>query len=152
MLAVWRMWRLEGWWSVPGHSFGRTEINTCKHQTCATDNPETGFMVGVEDLGKVREREKRRHGHTYPRVCHHHTYTAAAIVVDPTPPPPPCLAALPFNPNQLDTHIKHICTHIYTHIQRYAAVRRVRGDGNCFYRSFLFAYMDRLLREKVILW
>ena len=46
----------------------------------------------------------------------------------------------------------HICTRIYTHIQRYAAVRRVRGDGNCFYRSFLFAYMDHLLREKVILW
>ena len=24
-------------------------------------------------------------------------------------------------------------------------IRRVRGDGNCFYRSFLFAYLDKLL-------
>lgn len=29
--------------------------------------------------------------------------------------------------------------------QRYSALRRVRGDGNCFYRSFLFGYLERLL-------
>lgn len=30
--------------------------------------------------------------------------------------------------------------------QRYSALRRVRGDGNCFYRSFLFGYLERLLQ------
>ncbi|CAN0309928.1 unnamed protein product, partial [Ectocarpus sp. 4 AP-2014] len=30
--------------------------------------------------------------------------------------------------------------------KRYSALRRVRGDGNCFYRSFLFGYLERLLQ------
>eukprot|EP00908_Phaeocystis_cordata_P008054 Transcript_18720.p2 GENE.Transcript_18720~~Transcript_18720.p2 ORF type:complete len:150 (-),score=57.15 Transcript_18720:3-452(-) len=29
--------------------------------------------------------------------------------------------------------------------QRYAAIRRVRGDGNCFYRGFHVSWMERLL-------
>jgi ubiquitin thioesterase protein OTUB1 len=29
--------------------------------------------------------------------------------------------------------------------QRYRAFRRVRGDGNCFYRSFLFAILEHLV-------
>eukprot|EP00953_Heterococcus_sp_UTEX-ZZ885_P010935 6348-Heterococcus_DN1.PRE.1 len=29
--------------------------------------------------------------------------------------------------------------------QRYRAFRRVRGDGNCFYRSFLFALLEHLV-------
>lgn len=33
--------------------------------------------------------------------------------------------------------------------KRYAAVRRVRGDGNCFYRATLYAFLDKLLRGKV---
>ena len=28
----------------------------------------------------------------------------------------------------------------------YECVRRVRGDGNCFYRAFLFAYLETILR------
>lgn len=31
-------------------------------------------------------------------------------------------------------------------MQRYSGMRRVRGDGNCFYRSFLFAYLESLLQ------
>ena len=31
-------------------------------------------------------------------------------------------------------------------LQRYTALRRVRGDGNCFYRSFLFGYLEQLLQ------
>lgn len=34
----------------------------------------------------------------------------------------------------------------YSAPQRYSALRRVRGDGNCFYRSFLFGYLERLLQ------
>lgn len=29
--------------------------------------------------------------------------------------------------------------------QRYVAIRRVRGDGNCFFRGFIFALCERLL-------
>ena len=25
--------------------------------------------------------------------------------------------------------------------EQYAAIRRTRGDGNCFFRSFMFAYL-----------
>ena len=28
---------------------------------------------------------------------------------------------------------------------KYRHMRRVKGDGNCFYRCYLFAYLDRLL-------
>ena len=27
----------------------------------------------------------------------------------------------------------------------YASIRRARGDGNCFFRSFIFAYMEHLV-------
>lgn len=27
----------------------------------------------------------------------------------------------------------------------YRAIRRARGDGNCFFRSFVFAYMEQLV-------
>ncbi len=33
-------------------------------------------------------------------------------------------------------------TKIHTLEQQYIAVRRTRGDGNCFFRSFLFAYLE----------
>merc|ERR550514_812086 len=29
--------------------------------------------------------------------------------------------------------------------RRYATLRRVRGDGNCFYRSFWMGWIDRIL-------
>jgi ubiquitin thioesterase protein OTUB1 len=29
---------------------------------------------------------------------------------------------------------------------KYPGMRKVRGDGNCFYRAFLFAYLEQLLR------
>mmetsp|Transcript_78264 Transcript_78264/g.153622 ORF Transcript_78264/g.153622 Transcript_78264/m.153622 type:complete len:293 (-) Transcript_78264:70-948(-) len=29
--------------------------------------------------------------------------------------------------------------------EKYARIRRVRGDGNCFYRSMLFAYLENLI-------
>lgn len=29
----------------------------------------------------------------------------------------------------------------------YGAIRRTRGDGNCFYRAFLFAYLENLILE-----
>ena len=29
--------------------------------------------------------------------------------------------------------------------RRYSAIRRVRGDGNCFYRAFHVSWMERLL-------
>jgi ubiquitin thioesterase protein OTUB1 len=29
---------------------------------------------------------------------------------------------------------------------KYPCMRRVKGDGNCFYRSFLFSYLEQLLR------
>lgn len=29
---------------------------------------------------------------------------------------------------------------------RYLAIRRTRGDGNCFFRSFVFAYMEDLVK------
>lgn len=29
--------------------------------------------------------------------------------------------------------------------KRYHSMRRTRGDGNCFYRSFVFAYLEWLL-------
>lgn len=31
---------------------------------------------------------------------------------------------------------------------RYAAFRRVRGDGNCFYRCFLFGFLEQLVRRR----
>lgn len=27
----------------------------------------------------------------------------------------------------------------------YGSIRRARGDGNCFFRSFIFAYMEHLV-------
>lgn len=30
--------------------------------------------------------------------------------------------------------------------QRYSGIRRTRGDGNCFFRSFVFAYLENILR------
>ena len=29
----------------------------------------------------------------------------------------------------------------------YGSMRRTRGDGNCFFRSFMFAYMEGLVRS-----
>ena len=29
--------------------------------------------------------------------------------------------------------------------KRFSGIRKVRGDGNCFYRAFLFGYLDNLL-------
>lgn len=29
--------------------------------------------------------------------------------------------------------------------KKYSHVRKVRGDGNCFYRAFLFCYLENLL-------
>ena len=31
---------------------------------------------------------------------------------------------------------------------RYSGIRRTRGDGNCFFRSFLFAYLENILRTQ----
>lgn len=33
--------------------------------------------------------------------------------------------------------------------ERYRCMRRVRGDGNCFYRAVLFGYLERLLTCKL---
>jgi ubiquitin thioesterase protein OTUB1 len=30
-------------------------------------------------------------------------------------------------------------------MDRYSGIRRARGDGNCFYRSFVFGYLESLL-------
>lgn len=30
---------------------------------------------------------------------------------------------------------------------QYPHMRRVRGDGNCFYRAFIFSYLENLLNE-----
>ncbi|PON91786.1 Ubiquitin thioesterase Otubain [Trema orientale] len=32
--------------------------------------------------------------------------------------------------------------------QQYAAIRRTRGDGNCFYRSFMFSYLEHILESQ----
>ncbi|PKA53899.1 Ubiquitin thioesterase otubain-like [Apostasia shenzhenica] len=32
--------------------------------------------------------------------------------------------------------------------EQYAALRRTRGDGNCFFRSFMFAYLEHILVTK----
>ena len=29
----------------------------------------------------------------------------------------------------------------------YKSIRRARGDGNCFFRSFVFAYMENLVHK-----
>jgi ubiquitin thioesterase protein OTUB1 len=29
----------------------------------------------------------------------------------------------------------------------YGSMRRTRGDGNCFFRSFMFAYMEQLVKK-----
>ncbi|KAL3339302.1 hypothetical protein AABB24_028099 [Solanum stoloniferum] len=29
--------------------------------------------------------------------------------------------------------------------EQYAAIRRTRGDGNCFFRSFMFGYLEHIL-------
>ena len=34
----------------------------------------------------------------------------------------------------------------YLNVQ-YKYMRRVRGDGNCFYRAFVFAYVENLLKD-----
>ena len=31
--------------------------------------------------------------------------------------------------------------------KRYSHLRRTRGDGNCFYRAFSFAYMEKMLSD-----
>ena len=31
--------------------------------------------------------------------------------------------------------------------RKYASMRRIRGDGNCFYRAFLFAFLESLLKD-----
>lgn len=31
--------------------------------------------------------------------------------------------------------------------RNYIHMRRVRGDGNCFYRAFIFSYLEGLLRD-----
>jgi ubiquitin thioesterase protein OTUB1 len=30
--------------------------------------------------------------------------------------------------------------------KNYTSMRKIRGDGNCFYRGFLFSYLDNLLK------
>ncbi|CAN1187774.1 OVARIAN TUMOR DOMAIN-containing deubiquitinating enzyme 1 [Linum perenne] len=32
--------------------------------------------------------------------------------------------------------------------EQYAAIRRTRGDGNCFFRGFMFAYLEHILRSQ----
>ncbi|KAK4413537.1 OVARIAN TUMOR DOMAIN-containing deubiquitinating enzyme 1 [Sesamum alatum] len=32
--------------------------------------------------------------------------------------------------------------------EQYAAIRRTRGDGNCFFRSFMFAYLEHILQTQ----
>ncbi|CAK9177400.1 unnamed protein product [Ilex paraguariensis] len=32
--------------------------------------------------------------------------------------------------------------------ERYASIRRTRGDGNCFFRSFMFAYLEHILKSQ----
>ncbi|KAK4486037.1 hypothetical protein RD792_008700 [Penstemon davidsonii] len=32
--------------------------------------------------------------------------------------------------------------------EQYAAIRRTRGDGNCFFRSFMFAYLEHILESQ----
>lgn len=32
--------------------------------------------------------------------------------------------------------------------EKYAAIRRTRGDGNCFFRSFMFAYLEHILESQ----
>ncbi|PON54797.1 Ubiquitin thioesterase Otubain [Parasponia andersonii] len=32
--------------------------------------------------------------------------------------------------------------------QQYVAIRRTRGDGNCFYRSFMFSYLEHILESQ----
>ena len=32
--------------------------------------------------------------------------------------------------------------------KKYKCLRRIRGDGNCFYRGFGFAYFESLLKNK----
>lgn len=32
--------------------------------------------------------------------------------------------------------------------EQYAAIRRTRGDGNCFFRSFMFAYLEHILETQ----
>ena len=31
--------------------------------------------------------------------------------------------------------------------RKYQTMRKIRGDGNCFYRAFLFGYLDILVRQ-----
>ncbi|XP_077229661.1 ubiquitin thioesterase otubain-like protein [Tasmannia lanceolata] len=33
-------------------------------------------------------------------------------------------------------------------IEQYAAIRRTRGDGNCFFRSFMLAYLEHILESQ----
>ncbi|KAI3983360.1 hypothetical protein MKX01_013427 [Papaver californicum] len=32
--------------------------------------------------------------------------------------------------------------------ESYAAIRRIRGDGNCFFRSFMFSYLEHILESQ----
>ncbi|CAI9093086.1 OLC1v1028501C1 [Oldenlandia corymbosa var. corymbosa] len=32
--------------------------------------------------------------------------------------------------------------------EQYAAIRRTRGDGNCFFRSFMFAYLEHIMESQ----
>ena len=33
-------------------------------------------------------------------------------------------------------------------LKRYKTLRRTRGDGNCFFRAFAFAYLEMMLTDK----
>ncbi|GER55320.1 ubiquitin thioesterase otubain-like [Striga asiatica] len=33
-------------------------------------------------------------------------------------------------------------------MEQYSAIRRTRGDGNCFFRSFMFAYLEHILESQ----
>jgi len=34
-------------------------------------------------------------------------------------------------------------------LERYKLFRKIRGDGNCFYRAFIFAQFERMLSDPV---
>jgi ubiquitin thioesterase protein OTUB1 len=44
-----------------------------------------------------------------------------------------------------DATLKGFIPGIHYLNNKYKSLRKVRGDGNCFYRSFLFAYLETLL-------
>ncbi|KAF8378069.1 hypothetical protein HHK36_029404 [Tetracentron sinense] len=38
-----------------------------------------------------------------------------------------------------------LCVSVHVLGEEYAAIRRTRGDGNCFFRSFMFSYLEHIL-------